>query len=367
MVGGRCGRHLGGMTTAHPPPKSGKARLRTRSALRVSVLVVAVGFMVRAVRDGWADIAAGLARVASTRTDLVAVAIAVEVAWTWSLAQVYRSSLVALGGSVRRRDAVRISMGAFSLSRFLPGGGAVGSLFAARELIAVGNQWAVTLVSMIVSWWVSMMALAALVLSGMTVTVLAGGIPASSLVVPAAILAGLALGGTAVAFCFERTGPRACILRLARRAAGTVESDLEAAEASLLSGLRLLRRGSGLVWIGGWALASWAFDAVALWAVFAALGHHLPIGVLLVGYGAANLLQALPELTPGWLGVLEATMAAVYAMFGVPAAVSVVAVLVYRLLSFWLPVAAGLPAGLAMLRRGPARPAGATAMTEAVA
>ena len=68
------------------------------------------------------------------------------------------------------------------------------------------------------------------------------------------------------------------------------------------------------------------------------------------GGGIADLLQALPELTPGWLGVLEGTLSVTYAAFGVPAGLTVVAVLAYRLISHWLPVAAGLPPAIALMR-----------------
>ena len=67
----------------------------------------------------------------------------------------------------------------------------------------------------------------------------------------------------------------------------------------------------------------------------------------------ANLINALPELTPGWLGVLESALAATYAAFGVPVGVAVMAVLSYRLVSYWLPVAVGIGPALGMLRGRP--------------
>ena len=99
----------------------------------------------------------------------------------------------------------------------------------------------------------------------------------------------------------------------------------------------------------GWAALTWVVDAAALWVMFLGFGVRLHPAVLLVGYGLANLINALPELTPGWLGVLETTLAATYAALGVPAGVAVVAVLCYRLVSYWLPVAAGVRPGLQML------------------
>jgi uncharacterized protein (TIRG00374 family) len=105
----------------------------------------------------------------------------------------------------------------------------------------------------------------------------------------------------------------------------------------------------------GWAATSWIVDAAALWLMFLGFGITLHPAVLLVGYGLANLINALPELTPGWLGVLESALAAAYAALGVPAGFAVMAVLSYRLVSYWLPVVAGLGPAVGMLRGHPAR------------
>jgi uncharacterized protein (TIRG00374 family) len=105
----------------------------------------------------------------------------------------------------------------------------------------------------------------------------------------------------------------------------------------------------------GWAALSWIVDATALWVMFLGFGVTLHPAVLLVGYGLANLINALPELTPGWLGVLESALAAAYAALGVPVGVAVMAVLSYRLISYWLPVAAGLVPAVGMLRAQPSR------------
>src|SRR5947209_15995979 len=53
------------------------------------------------------------------------------------------------------------------------------------------------------------------------------------------------------------------------------------------------------------AAVNWLLDAGALWACVRAFGHTLgPIG-LLVPYGIANVLAALP-ITPAGLGIVEA-------------------------------------------------------------
>ena len=100
----------------------------------------------------------------------------------------------------------------------------------------------------------------------------------------------------------------------------------------------------------GWSVAGWLLDGLALWLAFAAFGQILGVGELALGYGVANLIQALPEVTPGWLGIVEASLAATYAGLGVPAGVSAMVILGYRVVSFWVPVLAGSPFAVRVLR-----------------
>lgn len=314
-------------------------------------MAISIVLLVRMAITHQAEIGQAIDQLLTRSGWLVLAAILLEVVWTYCLANVYRSSLVAFGGRLRRGQAVRISMGAFSLSRILPGGGAAGSVFAAREMIGAGNPVPRTVVSMLVAWWVSMMSLALIVGTG-TALGIPGEVGWAHLVGPGVVVAVLAvMGGLALA-----AGRH---LPLRRRLAGMLSragarlgvtattQEWEGAMSSLP-----IRRMAPLV---GWAAGSWVVDAAALWLMFLGFGITLHPAVLLVGYGLANLINALPEATPGWLGVLETALAASYAALGVPAGVAVVAVLSYRLISYWLPVAAGIVPGLAMLRGGSGR------------
>jgi uncharacterized protein (TIRG00374 family) len=84
------------------------------------------------------------------------------------------------------------------------------------------------------------------------------------------------------------------------------------------------------------------FDALTLWFAFWAAGVALSPGIMLAGYAVPNLAGKLSVL-PGGVGVVEASMAALYAALGVSGGIVVVAVLAYRMFSFWLPVALGFP------------------------
>jgi uncharacterized protein (TIRG00374 family) len=56
-------------------------------------------------------------------------------------------------------------------------------------------------------------------------------------------------------------------------------------------------------------------------------------------------------ITPGGLGIVEAGMTGTLALAGVPAGAAAVAVLAYRLASYWLPLPAGAIAWLVHRRR----------------
>jgi uncharacterized protein (TIRG00374 family) len=94
-----------------------------------------------------------------------------------------------------------------------------------------------------------------------------------------------------------------------------------------------------------WAAANWLCDAASLWVFLAAFGHLIFPIELLVAYGLANILAAIP-VTPSGLGVVEAALIGALSGFGVNPHVALVAVLTWRLVNFWLPIPAG---GLAYL------------------
>lgn len=340
---------MGDVTTLTTNPREGDRPWKTTAGqwARGLLMVASLGFLLRNGIVNFPSIREASRHLVVANSALIAGALMLEAAWTYFLSNVYRQALIAQGGWMSAPSALRVSMGAFSLSRILPGGGAAGSVFAAREMVRVGNDVSTTVASMVLSWWISMTTLAGLVTVGSSLGVLAGTVPHAYLVGPALALAALvALGG---AMWMARSNAR-LRARLAFRLDRLADRFGLASSQRNWDGLAV-RRGGG-VRVAGWALASWLSDAAALWLVFAAFGELLHPGVLLVGYGLANLINALPELTPGWLGVMESALALAYAALGVSAGIALMAVLAYRLLSYWLPVALGLVPGLKMLRAG---------------
>jgi uncharacterized protein (TIRG00374 family) len=91
------------------------------------------------------------------------------------------------------------------------------------------------------------------------------------------------------------------------------------------------------------------FDVLTLYFLFIAAGHPVGPGILLAGYGLPLMVGKISFL-PGGVGIVEGTMAALYGSLGVPNGVTVVVVLTYRIISFWLPTVLGFPLAVYLQR-----------------
>jgi uncharacterized protein (TIRG00374 family) len=97
------------------------------------------------------------------------------------------------------------------------------------------------------------------------------------------------------------------------------------------------------------AIASWGFDIGVLWAGFHAFGHSPSGAVLVMGYYVGTMANVLP--LPGGVGGVEGGMIGTFLGFGVPRQLTVLAVLAYRTISYWLPAIPGAIAYVRLRRR----------------
>ena len=95
--------------------------------------------------------------------------------------------------------------------------------------------------------------------------------------------------------------------------------------------------------------AYWIADCGCLAFAFLAVGSPVPWQGLLLAYCAAQLAVNLP-ITPGGLGVVEGSLTVALVAFGGGRAPTVAAVLLYRVLSFWIPLPTGAACYLALAR-----------------
>jgi hypothetical protein len=104
----------------------------------------------------------------------------------------------------------------------------------------------------------------------------------------------------------------------------------------------------------GAAVGRWGFEYFALLVTLYAVGASPDIWLTFLAFIVASALSMIP-LTPGGLGFVEAGLAGTLALAGVSPAEAVLATLVFRLVSFWLPMPIGAVAGFMFRRRYPRR------------
>ena len=92
------------------------------------------------------------------------------------------------------------------------------------------------------------------------------------------------------------------------------------------------------------------FDYLTLLVALTAVGARPDPSLVLLAYAAAQILGMIP-VTPGGLGFVEAGLTATLALAGVSGGEAVLATLIYRLASYWLPMPSGLVAYVLFRRK----------------
>lgn len=132
--------------------------------------------------------------------------------------------------------------------------------------------------------------------------------------------------------------------------AGRVRKAMGSTRKALVGGtgeaLLIVRSGNLLVIAG--SVGYWAWDNAVLWAAFHAFGFSPAITVILMGYLIGQLGGILP--LPGGLGGIDGGLIGTLIVYGTPAAAAAAAVIVYRVILFWLPLLVGAVA-FSSLRR----------------
>ena len=271
---------------------------------------------------------------------LLLAAIVLEVAALLAYAELSRT--VFAPDSPKRWAMLRINMSSLAISHVVPGGTAAGGALGYRLLTAQdvpGSTAAYGLATQGVG--------SALVLNVIFWICLLISIPLHGInrIYGYASLLGVlllaAIGGTVLLLTKGQRHADDWIRAIARRlpfikedkVAGLIEHVADRLNI-LFSNKRLL--GKALAW----AAANWLLDAACLWFILLAFGQSvMPIN-LLVAYGLANILAAIP-LTPGGLGVIEFTLSGALVGFGLPASIAYLSVISWRLINFWLPIPLG--------------------------
>ncbi len=90
------------------------------------------------------------------------------------------------------------------------------------------------------------------------------------------------------------------------------------------------------------------FDIAVLWACLRAVGQSPPVLALVLGYQIGYLANLIP--VPGGVGVLEGGLLGALLLYGLPAAPTAAAVVLYHAIALWIPTLGGT-IGFVRLRR----------------
>jgi uncharacterized protein (TIRG00374 family) len=246
------------------------------------------------------------------------------------------------------RESYQVCMAGLAATRLFSAGGAGGIVLTAWAMRAAGMRRRV-----VADKTVSFLVLTYLVYTcslivfgyGLRFGVFPGPDPFTMTVIPATLALVVTVLGLSIALVptdFERRLHSLALRhgrigRLAQRAA-TVPATASSGMRDALAHLR--SRDPALLG----AIAYWACQIAVLWASFSAFGESPPLAVLVLGFFVGMLGNLLP--LPGGIGGVDGGMIGAFAAFNVDAGLAVVAVLVYRGFTFWLPTVPGVLAYL---------------------
>lgn len=236
----------------------------------------------------------------------------------------------------------RIQLATRSVTNLVPGGSAAGGTLGYRLLTDAGVAPTSAGFSLATVGLGSAVVLNLILWLSLLVSIPFNGF--SPAYVSAAIVGVILLASAAalVYLLMEGRGRAEQVLRaIARRTPFVKEDTASRFIHQLADRLQDLARQPELVRSGArWAAANWLLDAAALWVFLWAFGTTMNPINLIVAFGVAGVLAAIP-ITPGGLGVVETVLPTLLVQFGVPVTSAGIAVLGWRLLQFWLPIPLG--------------------------
>jgi uncharacterized protein (TIRG00374 family) len=244
------------------------------------------------------------------------------------------------------RESYLITMAGLAASRIFAAGGAGGLVLQAWALRQAGmrrREVADKTISFLVLTYLPYAAAVIVCGFGLRLGILPGEAPLTMTVVPAVIA--LLLMALTSLILLVPTDLQRRLDGFAKRTGtlGRITKRLATVPAATSAGLHDAighLRSKNPALLG--AILFWAFQIAVLEAAFRAFGDAPPVGVLIQAFFVGMLGNLLP--IPGGVGGVEGGMIGAFAAFGVDAGLAVVAVLVFRAFTFWLPLLPGVVA-----------------------
>lgn len=245
-----------------------------------------------------------------------------------------------------------------AVSRILPGGAATGGAVQYAWLVRSGLDGAVVASGLTAASLISTGVVLALPV--LALPAILGGAPVDRGLQRAAWLGlgAFVLTAIVVVVLLSTERPLAWLGGRIQRLANLVRrarTDMTGLPERLLHERDAIRTVFGSRWVLALttALANRLLDYLALIAALVGVGAAPRPSLVLLAYAGSVVLGMIP-ITPGGLGFVEAGLAAMLTLAGIPAAQATVATLAYRLVSYWFPLLAGAGGWLLYRRAYPA-------------
>jgi len=316
--------------------------LAWKKVVKNAVVVAIAGIAIYLVFPSITEVLASWPRLSSLRPVWFALAVAFEIG--------HFTCTFALQRLALRTKAwfpvVTSQLASNAVSLIMPGGAAMGAAVQFRMLAASGQDTGSTVGGLAAFSLLGVGGLLALPLFALPV-ILIGGPTTSRGLVNAAILGavGFVVFAGFGAVVLATDAPLRWCGRVAQRIRNRVlrkRPPLANLDETLLYQRNLIRSVLGKQWWQAVLLSAGrlALDYLCLLAALRATGSHPRPSLVLVAYAVAGIVGLIP-ITPGGLGIVEASLTGLLVLAGVTSSNAVLATLTYRLASYWVPLAAG--------------------------
>jgi len=321
--------------------------------LRFVPMIVVLGLVVHLVLPRIDSIEDSLETMRTLAPWALALAVVAEVLSYVANGSVLQSVIRLAGDELPLRRAIAIELGAGTVA--LVAAGALG--FGAAIYKWTKNRGVSRNTAMLASWLPSMFDAVSLVvfaLAGAVELLLVHQLSRATEIALFIVVTALATMIAAVIVLLAKNDWAMALARRATRLLKRVRP--KSSDSALTDSVKRAAETWESMHGGGWirpavsSLLVLAFDVLCLELAFVAAGQRVHPTLLLAGYGVPMLLGRASFL-PGGIAVIEIAMTAIFGGLGVPANAAVVAVLTYRLISFWLPAALGIPFAITLQSR----------------
>ncbi len=272
---------------------------------------------------------------------LLIVGLLLEITALWCYAPLMKAALSDAGEELSLFRLFRIQMSTRALSSIVPGGSAASSALGYRLMTLSGVAGPDAGFALATVGLGSAVVLNLILWCGLIITIpIRGFNPAYG----TAALAGIVIMLLAAGLVYGVRSNNGWSDRFIRWAARKFNVDEDKASRVLAQIAERLEQLMGdrhlLGRVAFWASLNWLFDAAALWIFVRAFGSTLSIDALIISFGIANVLAAIP-ITPGGLGYVDTSYVGMMRGFGVPLRTATLGVASYRFAQFFFPIVLG--------------------------